>query len=527
MAAKPLRVAFIKHAGLFTGGTERWLQMMAASLPKDRYQVDYYASDDLADPKRQAYLEENGVRVIRFEVKNRDLATPDWEWKDTNFWSVFNEDNYDFIQANKSRGPEYPFNRMKKIPVVEYRTLTGIPDHSANIVFSIHPSHWQRDHWWKMGGLESKSSVIFIPALTPATDQHWRTKLGIPADAVVAGSHQRVNDDIFSPIPLQAFARLQAPGRFYLIMGGSPRYGEQARRLGLKGFCQLPHNSDLSAVSSFLNTLDVFTHGRADGEAFGMALAEALMHGKPCMSHRTPVANAQGETMGPAGIFTANLTEYTQTLSRFYSDAAFRQSYAVNARPHAERYFSLEAAVQHLDDIYTRLFRPASASHFQCSAYRETGAGFLCTYPIIDANPLSRLTDRFAIYESLETFRFVQQAKGAEEMTYTGTGTDWLPWLTLHHAPHLRGRFIAVNEKAYALMKEMLTLNRWETRVTVEQLSSASRGMALLPQPGGVFLPAIRFAAGWIVRAACPILYWTAKSIRHPLRAIRARGKRF
>ena len=32
---KKIRVAFVKFGGLAAGGTERWLQMMAANQPRD------------------------------------------------------------------------------------------------------------------------------------------------------------------------------------------------------------------------------------------------------------------------------------------------------------------------------------------------------------------------------------------------------------------------------------------------------------------------------------------------------------
>ena len=38
------KIAFIHPSGLTLGGTERWLQMIAANLPKEEFEIDYFYS---------------------------------------------------------------------------------------------------------------------------------------------------------------------------------------------------------------------------------------------------------------------------------------------------------------------------------------------------------------------------------------------------------------------------------------------------------------------------------------------------
>ncbi len=84
--AKSLRIAFIKFGGLAAGGTERWLQMMAAGLPTDRFTVDYFYCDAApyigsdfrhpdTDPARVAFMDEAGVNLIKFKVGAKDVTT--------------------------------------------------------------------------------------------------------------------------------------------------------------------------------------------------------------------------------------------------------------------------------------------------------------------------------------------------------------------------------------------------------------------------------------------------------------------
>jgi hypothetical protein len=389
LMSKKIKVAFIKFGGLAAGGTERWLQMMAANLNRDLFEVDYYYCDAApyvgsdyrhagTDPDRLRYMQGHGVNLIEFRVGAKDVTTPTHDWLDTDFWEVFDPAKYDLVQAAKVQ-PEYPFYLLD-LPVVECISLVPVPDNNPNIAWSIHLSQWQRARWLQRGGQLDKSSVIPIPVMPPAATDNLRQELGIPDSALVAGFHQRASEHIFSPIPLRAFARLQRPDRHFVIMGGSRPHREQARRSGLKNVHFIDHNGDAVAISKFLNTLDIFAHGRHDGETFGVVLAEAMIHGLPCLSHFSRTgANAQPETMGPAGLFATDLADYTAKLELLFTNVNLRSKLAAKARPHAEKYYSLESCVAELEQIYGRVvgLPVGDASGDKISYGYSAGMGFL------------------------------------------------------------------------------------------------------------------------------------------------------
>ena len=78
------------------------------------------------------------------------------------------------------------------------------------------------------------------------------------------------------------------------------KYQQQASDLGLINFTQMNHTGDDNVIHSLLNSLDVYTHGRSDGETFGLVLTEAMFHGLPLISHSAQ-NNAQKEVIGNAG----------------------------------------------------------------------------------------------------------------------------------------------------------------------------------------------------------------------------------
>jgi FkbM family methyltransferase len=502
---KTIRIAFIKFGGLSAGGTERWLQMMAAHLPRDRFEVDYYYCDAApyigsdyrhadTDPLRAQYMLEHGVKLIKFRVGAKDVTTPTHDWVDTDFWEIFEEDKYDLVQTAKAGPPEYPYFLLK-LPVVEYVTLSAGVDNSDNIACSIHLSQWQRAQWFRSGGKLEKSAVIPIPAEPPATYLDLRDALGIPSQALVAGFHQRVDEHISSPIPLQAFAMVAEPGRHFMIMGGGEAYRKQAKELGLQNVHFLPHSGDAIRISGFLNTLDIFAHGRSDGETFGTVLAEAMMHGKPCLSHRSKIANAQPETMGPAGLFADGVADYAEKLSRLFSDSEFRAKLARKARPHAEEYYSLESCVLQLGSIYARLLSNAAESASPTEPapipYGWSDMGFLYAAELDTQQSLGYHVMTGGIPEEfcVHVTRFFLPR--VDVFVDAGANTGLYCWVAAKECP---GSALVLvfepQEVCCRYLRKTIELNNWEDRVRVVQLGLGATKRELqfiLSGTGGTF----------------------------------------
>lgn len=363
--AERMRIAFIKFGGLSAGGTERWLQMMAAALPRDRFDVTYFFTESApyigadykhpgTDPARREFMRANDVKLIEIGVGAKDVTVPTHDWRDTDFWELFDPREFDLVQCGKAGPAEYPFHRLK-IPIVEYLTLDGGVDRTPNIAFSIHLSEWQRQRWVEKGGRREASAVLPIPAEESASRDDLRAELAIPSGAVVAGFHQRAAEEIFSPIPLQAFARVAGAGNYFVLMGGAAAYRKQAAELGLANVRFVEHAGDAKRISAFLNTLDVFAHGRSDGETFGTVFAEAMMHQKPCLSHSSLIANGHVETIGPAGFIVDGVDEYARYLHLLLGNAPLRAFLGQSGRRRAEARYAIGPCVRALADIYERV----------------------------------------------------------------------------------------------------------------------------------------------------------------------------
>ena len=348
-----IRIACIKFNGLGAGGTERWLQNVAAGLNKDKFSVDYFYTG-AEDAFRKAFMLQNNINLIKVAASGK--VSDYGEWVDTDLWEKFDQNKYDLVQTAIAGNTEWPFYLLKK-PVIHKIALDYAVDFSPNVYHNFFLSEWMRNKWVRMGGIRELSSVVPVGLELPASNDSLRQELGIPAEAVVAGYHQRVDDNIFSDIPLKAFAEIQGTKRFFVIMGGSKKYAEQAKALGIHNFIQLEHSADTVQISKFLNTLNMFSHGRKDGETFGTVFAEALLHKLPCLGHKTRNSNAHKETMGPGGFFANNQAEYTNKLKLLFEDSNTRSELVKAGFAYAKTMFIDTDYIADIEKKYEEIYR--------------------------------------------------------------------------------------------------------------------------------------------------------------------------
>lgn len=365
MATK-IRIAFVKYGGLSAGGTEKLLQTIAANLPKNRYEVTYFYCDaaphigaDFAhpttDPHRQAYLEKAGVKLVKFSVGAKDLTTPIHLWRKTNFWEVFNETDYDIIQTGRGGHREYPFTHIRKTPIVDSIHLTAGVDNQFNIARVMHICQWNADRWVAAGGDKKRVVLISHPIVMQNTNVHsLRTEFDIAVDTTIYGMHQRDDESIFSPLPLKAYKKMESATTHFMLLGGSKKYREQAAKLDIKNVTFVDHTADSSRIFSFLHTLDVYAHGRKDGEVNSTAIAEAMFFGLPIVSHRSSVNNGHIECIADTGLVVdqSDTAGYATELKKLQADTDYYQMRSRAAKQRFAQKYELNEQMNNIEQIY-------------------------------------------------------------------------------------------------------------------------------------------------------------------------------
>ena len=357
-----IKIAFIKFAGMANGGTEKYLQTIASHLPKDEFDVDFFYCDAApyigsdfkhldTDSSRVEYCKSHGVNLIKFNVQYKDLRTQTHDWVNTDFWDHFDEDNYDVIQLGRAGHPEYPFTHINKTPIIDSIHLAGMGENKLNVYKTVLISEEQKSKWVRAGGDPNKSIIIPVPVEVPEYDSiSYISEFGWE-DKFVFGMHQRDDIHIFSPVPLEAYDEIENDNTAFLILGGSSNHRKQAKDYGLKNVKFLDTTSDIALIHKFLNTLDVYAHGRSDGEQCSSAIIEGLSHSLPMISHTAP-SMGQLEQIGDAGIVVDGYDDYAQAMKKMMNNKNYYVDCKLNASKRYKEIYNVSSIMRNFIKLY-------------------------------------------------------------------------------------------------------------------------------------------------------------------------------
>ena len=357
-----IKVAFIKFGGMANGGTEKYLQTIAGHLPKNEFEVDFYYCDAApyigsdfkhldTDESRVEYTRSHGVNLIKFDVAFKDVTTSTHDWVDTNFWDVFDEEKYDVIQTGRSGHPEYPFIKINKTPIVDSIHLAGMAENKENVFKTVLVSEEQMQRWIGAGGNPERGIVIPVPVEIPEYSDDSYTEEFDLEGKFVFGMHQRDDNNIFSPIPLEAYDEIETDDTAFIILGGSSNYRKQARDLRLKNAYFLDTTSDVKLIHKFLNTLNVYAHGRSDGEQCSSSIIEGLSRSLPIISHSAP-SMGQVAQIGDAGQVVNDYEEYAEVMRALIEDTKYYNQCVENASVRYNDIYNVESIIQKFVEIY-------------------------------------------------------------------------------------------------------------------------------------------------------------------------------
>lgn len=348
------RVAVIRHNGLFMGGTEKFLQIISACVNHSTFEVDYFTTDEDKFQDREQYLLDNGVNIIKFHKSHDSKYIPNrLKWKD--LWKKLgNINDYDVVQITNFGWQEYPYNGFSEHdPLCEFCVFPPYV-RFPGVKHTVLNSEWVRGAWADTGGDINKSTAIPVPVEYPTTILNLREQLNIPYESVVCGMHQRNDDRIYSPIPLNAFNEIvkKYPSVHFVLLNGSEQYRVQAGILNIPNVHFVDYLDD---ISPFLNTLDIYTHGRYDGETYGMALAEAMIHKLPCISHVSPIYNAMESTIQNGGVVVESLEDYINAIEMYVVDETLRKMIGNNAYNVAKSTYTYEVIIPKIEYVWKNL----------------------------------------------------------------------------------------------------------------------------------------------------------------------------
>lgn len=364
------KIAFIKFGGMAFGGTEKVLQTIASELPKNIYKVDFFYCDAApylgsdykhidTDQSRIQYCLNNGVNLVKFNVEYKDISSKYHDWINTDFWNFFNEKDYDLIITGRGGYPEYPFNKINNTKIIDTIHLSGFAENKINVYKSVLISTEQKENWIKAGGPRKKATIIPNPVSVVKTNKKFET-----GGKFVFGMHQRNDDYIFSPIPLEAYKIVESSDTLFMMLGGSQKYKNQAKALGINNIKFIETTAKLDKIHQFLNSLNIYTHGRQDGEQCSTAIIEAMSHGLPVISH-TAITMGQAEQIANAGIIAKDKFEYSKAMKKIMTNKSLYTQYAENSLNRYNSIYSLGIVMEKYINLIQEVISAPDVNNYQ------------------------------------------------------------------------------------------------------------------------------------------------------------------
>lgn len=322
------RILFYHISGLSFGGTEKHLQILAKHIDKTLFDVFFLYSPKStgANNDRSNYFKQSGVTLIPF---NYDYVAKDYPYiihgTNPSIFEVIRRFHIDLMVTADAGYAHFPINLIQDIPIVLINVFGAIHN-QVNIMANICMSHMLANKIRYFVPKE-KLHVMYIPSEGPDIGAKerglaLRHQLNIKDTDMVFGRIGRASDSIFDPIGIRAFIRLVAEDAavHYLIMSPPPALEKIVKDEAIPNIHFLAPTSKESEVWAFHNAIDALAHFRKDGETFGLNIAEAMLCGKPILTHISKVDNAHLEYLVPAFSRVASVdsvTEYYQNMKSF------------------------------------------------------------------------------------------------------------------------------------------------------------------------------------------------------------------
>jgi glycosyltransferase involved in cell wall biosynthesis len=194
-----------------------------------------------------------------------------------------------------------------------------------------------------------------------------RMNLDVPEGTIVLGRCGRPDNGIYNSVSVKAAHMLLIQGYkiHFLVVAPPTNMLDDLAKYGIP-FHAISPTTNEEVLSSFYNTIDIYAHARADGESFGVNIAEAMMHAKPVVTHwATPsfpgmgVFQAQTTLVdnGKTGFVVENdVAEYAEALKKLIDDKTLRVNMGVAGTLKAHEEYHVKTCVSKLENIYKDIY---------------------------------------------------------------------------------------------------------------------------------------------------------------------------
>lgn len=206
--------------------------------------------------------------------------------------------------------------------------------------------------------MEHRHTVIPNPIMHRLSDENLKAQLGIEGKFVF-GRISRPAIDIYSNTCLKAFRVIENNSMYFLYVAPCNAAIRDIKILNIKNIIVIDQTLDEMYISKLYNTFDVLCHSNKMGETFGNTVAEAMMHGKPMVSHLgAKWPQAQREVIGKyEGLYVCknDPERYSELMSKLLLDKQEYNAYSKYVKERAEKLYDYKVVAKKYLDLYEGL----------------------------------------------------------------------------------------------------------------------------------------------------------------------------
>lgn len=287
---KKHNILFYHDTGLYYGSTEKLLQTIAKNLTPPKFNVYFLYSDKKYGAPRFSYFSGSSVKLIKFDYDYKMETEPFKIVRmKPSIMDIVNKYHIECIFLTIFSNYQFPINIIPStIPIIAVSPF-GHWSTNGN-AFKTYCSGSDNKKRAERKG--AKNAETFLNPLTDPPSKYL-TKPPL-SEVVVFGRIGRADDNIFDPISISAFKKLEdiyGNKVRYDIVAPPPAMVKLAKNLGIQNIRFFDPIIDEEQLARFYYNIDVFAHARRDGETIGIAIAEAMMAGNPVITHKSHFHN--------------------------------------------------------------------------------------------------------------------------------------------------------------------------------------------------------------------------------------------
>jgi glycosyltransferase involved in cell wall biosynthesis len=355
---------YLRHLGL--GGTEKTCQLFAEHSSKDidvAIVCERSGTHDRLEQFQKAMMVAGGTIFMVDSYKNGE---PDG----TELQRVIDEWHPNIFHVYRSGYQEFPEPGMDiNVPGFVETNVFGQYDPNALIDRTLFMSKWLMDKTMRhlapiSRGLNPRRfDYVNNPVEMPCSCDILPIVERWGNDCIVLGRVGRPDNGIYNAVSVEAARLLRLQGydvRFVVVAPPSNMVDDLARYD--IPFYAIEPTTDPMILSTAYNSMNIYAHARADGETFGVNIAEAMIHNLPVVTHiATPsfpgmgVFQSQTELVdnGVTGIIVQNdPVEYADALKTLIDNAEDRFDMGNAGFDKACKEYHVNACVSKLENIY-------------------------------------------------------------------------------------------------------------------------------------------------------------------------------